>query len=89
MCLGTTLMLMQLHDGFWTLSICLSKYVQNVGRICFDHVTKHIGKGYKLAKREENPYSMGYLPRVGCATSIGTRWGILLPVLDRSNKVDG
>ena len=55
--------------------------------ICKEYVAKHLSKGYTLLKRADSIQEQ-LLPWIECVPSIGTRWGILLPVLGRSNEMD-
>ena len=56
MYLNMKLKCMNLYNGIWAWSISPPKYVQEAVRICEEHASKHLSKGYKLPRRAENPF---------------------------------
>ena len=71
MCLCMKLKHMQLHRGIWDWMMSPSKYVQEVVRIFEEYVAKCPNKGYRLPKRAENSFTMGYCPKLDVSQVLG------------------
>ena len=69
--LGTKLKCLQLHNGIWAWSMSPSKYVWVAVRICKEYVARHLSKGYRLPKREENPFESGCSPKLDVSPVLG------------------
>ena len=71
MYLGTKLKHMQLHNGIWAWSMSPSKYVQEAVWICEEYAARYLSKGYRLPKREINPFESGYFPGLDVSLILG------------------
>ena len=64
---------MQLHNGIWAWFLSLSKYFQEVVRICKEYISKHLNKGYKLLERTENILESGCCPELNVSLLLGPK----------------
>ena len=64
MFLGAKVCLTRLHDEVWTWAISPVKYVQEAVRNCTIHLAANCGGIFKLLKKAENPFKMGYDPEL-------------------------
>ena len=62
--LGTTLKQMLLHNGIWVWSMNPTKYLWETIQICEKYVGWHLSKDYRLLKRAENSFFIGYPPEL-------------------------
>ena len=60
MYLGAKLQKTKLHHGVWAWTMSPIKYVHEAVRNCAVHLLTKYGGKYKILKRGENPFKMGY-----------------------------
>ena len=58
--LGVKLCETRLHNGVWAWAMSPSKCVQEAVRNCTAHLLSKYGGKYRLPKKAENPFEMGY-----------------------------
>ena len=100
MYLGTKLCKTRLHNGLWAWEKSPDKYVWAAIRNCTVHVAANYSGKFRLPKKAENPFKMGYDPEFDTSpeldpnaasyglTVIGIlRWKIELGRIDRITEV--
>ena len=64
MYLGAKLHKTRLHNGVWEWAISPIKHVQETVRNCTFQLTANYGSKNRLPKKAENPFKMGYDPKL-------------------------
>ena len=62
MYLGAKLHKTRLHNRVWAWMMSLVKCVQEAVINCAVHLAANYGNGFRLPKKAENPFKMGYDP---------------------------
>ena len=70
MYLGAKLCKARLHHGVWTWAMSPIKYVQEAVRNCTVHLSFNYGGKYRMPKKAENPFKMGYDPELGTSPEL-------------------
>ena len=52
----------RLHDGLWAWAMSPNEYVHQVVRNCAVFLAANYGGRFRLPKKAENPFKMGYDP---------------------------
>ena len=64
MYLGAKLQKTRLHNGVWAWAMCPIKFVCDAVRNCTVHLAANYGRKYRMTKKAENPFKMGYDPEL-------------------------
>ena len=64
MYLGTKLCKTRLHNGIWAWAMSPARYVQEAVRNCIVHLSSNFGSRYRMPKKAENIFKMGYDPEL-------------------------
>ena len=64
MYLHTKLCKTRVHKGVWTWALSPVKYVQEAGRNNAVHVAENYDGRFRLPKKAENPFMIGYDPEL-------------------------
>ena len=64
MYLGAKLRKTRLHNRVWAWAMSPTKYVQEAVRNCAVHLSSNYGGKYRMPKKAENPFKMGYDPEL-------------------------
>ena len=62
--LGAKLHKTKLHIGVWAWAISPTKYVHGTVRNCTVHLSSNYGGKYRMPKKAENQFKMGYNPEL-------------------------
>ena len=54
----------RLHNRVWAWAMSPAKYVCEAGKNCTLHLSSNYGDKYKMPKKAENPFKMGYDPEL-------------------------
>ena len=100
MYLGSKLHKTRLHNGVWAWVMSPVKYIQDAVRNCTVHLVANYGGIFRLSKKAENLFKMGYDPELDTSPELDTdavsyyltiidilRWMIKLGRIDITNKV--
>ena len=60
--LGAKLCKTRLHNRVWAWAMSPTKYIREEVRNCTVHLSSNYGGKYRLPKKAENPFKMGYNP---------------------------
>ena len=64
MYLGAKLHETKLHNGVWAWAMSPKKIVQEAVKTCTTHLTANYGGKFRLPKKAENIFKMGYDPEL-------------------------
>ena len=64
MYLGAKLCKIRLHNGVWAWALRLVKYIPDAIRNCKAHLVAYYSGKFRLPKKAENPFKIGYNPKL-------------------------
>ena len=77
MYLGAKLLKTRLHNGVWAWAMSPTRYVQEAVGNCIVHLSFNYGGKYRMSKKEENSFKMGYEPELDTSPELDPDAGLI------------